>query len=129
MPKPKKSSADAKAQVRIYLAALPPDARKALKVMQSAIRVIAPRAEGAFSYGIPGTRLEGKPLVWYAAFKNHVSLYPMTAAIRRAHAKELEGYKMSTGTIQFPLDRPVPVALVKSLVRARVAEVRASLKK
>jgi uncharacterized protein YdhG (YjbR/CyaY superfamily) len=127
--KSQKDSARAAAKVRAYLVALPPEARRALASIRSAVRAVAPRAEAVFSYGIPGTRLEGKPLVWYAAFKKHVSLYPMTAAIRRAHARELEGYKMSTGTIQLPLARPVPVALVKKLVRARVAEVRASLKK
>ena len=118
------SSKNVDAQRRAYLASLPAPVRKRLKDIRDVVRAIAPDAVEVFSYGIPGFKLDGKPLVWYAAFTHHTSLYPMTASIRKAHAAALKDYKMSTGTVQFPLDKPLPVALVKRLVKARVAELR-----
>ena len=118
------SSTDVAAARRRYLATLSPDARRRMKEIRDIVRALAPDAVEVFSYRIPGFKLDGKPLVWYAAFAHHTSLYPMTASIRRAHAAALKGYKMSTGTVQFPLDKPLPAALVKRLVKSRLAEVR-----
>jgi uncharacterized protein YdhG (YjbR/CyaY superfamily) len=124
--KKSKSATDAagvRRQTRRYLAAAPPETRRRLKTIHALARSIAPKAEPVFSYGIPGFRLHGKPFVWYAAFKEHISLYPMTGDIRRAHAKALKGYKTSTGTVQFPLSRPLPISLIRKLIRARAAEI------
>ena len=118
--KPKSDSAVA--QVRRYMASQPAKQRAALRTVRAAIRATAPQAVEHFSYGIPGFRQDGRPLVWYAAFKQHVSLYPVTAAIRRPLADEMKGYETSTGTIRFPLDKPMPVALIKKIVRARAVD-------
>jgi uncharacterized protein YdhG (YjbR/CyaY superfamily) len=112
-------------RVRDYLASLSPQGRKAARTLRSTIRSAAPGAVEAWSYGIPAFRLEGKPLLWYAAWKEHASLYPIGAAILQSVGKHAAGYGTSKGTIRFPLAKALPLGLVKRLVRARIAQLRA----
>lgn len=112
------------AQVRAYLAALPAPQRAALKRLRAVIREAAPDAADAFSYRIPAFRVGGRLIIWCAAWKAHLSIYPITAAMRRAGGAPLARFELSKGTIRFPLAEPIPAALVKRLVRARLAEIR-----
>jgi uncharacterized protein YdhG (YjbR/CyaY superfamily) len=111
-------------QIRAYLAAQPTKTRAVLKQIRDAIKSVAPDAVDSFSYRIPGVKLDGKVLVWYAGFTHHTSLYPIGDAIRARYRSELVGYETSKGTVRFPLDKPLPLALVKRLVNARIQQVR-----
>jgi len=111
--------------VRTYLAALPADARRHVQKLRETIRAAAPGAVESFGYGMPAFSLDGKPFVWYAAWKRHSSFYPLSEATTRSLAAELERYEISgKGTVRFRLDEPLPAALVKQLVKARIAELR-----
>ena len=117
-------------QVRAYLAALPADTRKQIQKLREAIRTAAPGAVESFGYGMPAFAIDGKAFVWYAAWKRHSSLYPLSKATAHALVAELEGYEISgKGTIRFRLDEPLPTALVRRLVKARIAELHKKQKK
>jgi uncharacterized protein YdhG (YjbR/CyaY superfamily) len=108
-----------------YFAAVPEPARSALQQIREAIRsVVPPDSTEVISYKIPAFRHK-KVLVWYAAFSNHCSLFP-TASVIEAFKDELKGYSTSKGTVHFPLDKPMPVELIKKMVRARVAQSESS---
>ncbi len=104
-----------------YLAGIPEPARSTLNKVRAAIRsAVPPEATEAISYGIPVFKYKG-PLVWFAAFSNHCSLFP-TAAVIEEFKNELTGFSTSKGTIHFPVDKPLPAALLKKLVKARIAQ-------
>lgn len=109
-----------KAQLKNYMAGLEPAQRKFLKEIREHIRAAAPKATDSFSYGIPAVRLNGKPLVYYAAWQKHASMYPIAASITK---EELKGWRTSKGTVQFPYAKPLPAALIKKLVKARMGEL------
>jgi uncharacterized protein YdhG (YjbR/CyaY superfamily) len=106
-----------------FLARLSPEARATLEKIRSAIRAAAPQAEEGFSYGVPAFRHRDRPIAAYAAAKHHCSYFPMSPAVITAHASALKGYELSKGAIRFPMGQPLPAALVRKLVRARLAEL------
>ena len=111
-----------------YLAAVPQPARATLDKIRATIRAAAPAtATEGISYGMPMFKYKGL-LVGFAAFAKHCSLFPGAAPIAAFQA-ELKNYPTSKGTIQFPMDKPLPAALVKKLVKARVAENEAAKRK
>lgn len=104
-----------------YFADLPENARAKLAELRAAIRAAVPQdAEEVISYGIPAYRRK-RVLVWYAAFLKHCSLFPTNSVIE-AFKSELQGFTTAQGTIQFPLDKPLPTRLIKKMVSARVSE-------
>jgi len=119
-----KASPSGTFDLNVYLAALAPDAREAVQKLRKAISAAAPRAEEGSSYGLPAFKLDGRPLVCFAAAARHCSFYPMSPAVLRAYAADLRGYETSKGTIRFPPERPLPSALVRKLVKARIAELQ-----
>jgi uncharacterized protein YdhG (YjbR/CyaY superfamily) len=122
MPVKKISAESGKADVEAYLACVPEPARATLESIRATIRAAAPKeATEALSYGIPSFQYKGA-LVSYAAFKEHCSLFPMGSSAIEEFAEELKGFRTSKGTIQFPLDKPLPGTLVKKIVKARVVQ-------
>lgn len=105
-----------------YLARVPEPARTTLNKIRAVIRSVVPaETTEAISYGVPTFKYKG-PVIWFAAFSNHCSVFP-TASVIEKFKDELKDYKTSKGTIQFPVDKPLPSALVKKMVKARIAEI------
>lgn len=115
MMKTKPSTIDA------YLAGLEPEQRAALEKLRRAIEAAAPDAEECISYDIPGFRFGGRLLVSFGAAKKHCAFYPGAHPLR-VHAKELKSYDLAKGTVRFSPGLPLPVALVKKLVKTRIAQ-------
>lgn len=112
--------------IEAYLANLPEDQRVALEHLRRTIAKAAPAATEAISYGVPAFKLHGRPLVSYGAGKAHCAFYLMSTGVMDAHLAELRGYQLGKGSIRFQSDSPLPEALVRTLVAARIAELEAS---
>jgi len=112
-------------QVDAYLAAVRSPHRATLDALRATIRSILPYADEAIKYGMPAFTLGGKGIAGYAAFKNHCSYFPMSGAVLDAAADALAGYQTSKGAIRFGIDERLPVALVRRLVKLRLAELAA----
>jgi uncharacterized protein YdhG (YjbR/CyaY superfamily) len=117
----KVSGESGRADVDAYLARVPEPARSTLGKIRAMIMAAAPKdATEAISYKIPSFQYKGA-LVWYAAFKKHCSFFPMDLSLLDEFGEELKKYKTSKGTIQFPLNEPLPKKLVTRIVKARVS--------
>jgi uncharacterized protein YdhG (YjbR/CyaY superfamily) len=116
------------ATVEEYLAGQTPEFRKALNALRTTIRSALPKdAEERISYGMPAFYVgPGRPVCYYSAFKNHMSLFPGSSATLKRFSKELKGFKTGAGTVQFTVDKPLPAALVNKIVKARLAEKAAA---
>jgi len=123
--KPAAKTAPAKT-VDDYLDAAPKDKRPALTRLRKTIKAAAPKATEGMSYGIVGFKQNGKYLVYFGNWKDHIALYGTGSAFIKAHAAELKPYVQSKGTIQFPADKPLPYGLVTKIVKARVAEIESA---
>jgi uncharacterized protein YdhG (YjbR/CyaY superfamily) len=111
-----------------YLAALPPDQRAALKRVRATVRAFVPGAVEVISYQMPAFRFRGRMLVYYAAASKHCSLFPGAYPIAQCKA-DLKGFGTSKGTVRFTPEKPLPVSLIRKLVRARIDEIKRQEKK
>jgi uncharacterized protein YdhG (YjbR/CyaY superfamily) len=104
-----------------YIAGFPTEIQTVLVQIRALIKKAAPDADESISYGIPAFKQNGRPLVYIAGFKNHIGFYPIPTGIE-AFKKEFSGYKTGKGSIQFPLDKPMPLDLIMKIVRYRIKE-------
>ncbi len=107
----------------------PEPVRQKLEQVRTTIRKAVPDAVEGIGYGIPGFKLHGKPLLYFAGFKEHYSLFAASGTFFTALADELRGYQLSKGTVRFPLDKPVPKALIARIAKLRAEGIVASAKK
>lgn len=105
-----------------YIAAFPPDVQKILKKIRATIRKAAPKAVESISYQIPTYKLGGKVLIYFAGFAKHVSVYPAPRDADEFRG-ELAEYKGGKGTVQFPLDKPIPYELITRIVKFKIANL------
>jgi uncharacterized protein YdhG (YjbR/CyaY superfamily) len=111
-----------------YIRTFPENVQELLVQMRSAIRKAAPDAEEGFGYGMPAYKLKGKPLVYFAGFSQHIGFYA-TPTGHSEFAAELSKYKQGKGSVQFPIDKPLPLELITNITKFRVAENIAKSKK
>ena len=112
-----------------YISLFPAETQVLLKQLRATIKKAAPKAEEVISYGMPAFKLNGM-LVYFAAYAKHIGFYPTSSGIA-AFKKEISTFNWSKGTVQFPLDKPLPIALITKIVKFRVSfnEEKAMLKK
>ncbi len=112
-----------------YIAAQPEAVQPKLEQMRAAIRKAVPEAVEGIGYRMPGYKLHGKPLLYFAAFKDHLSLFAASGTFFATLQDELKGYEVRKGTVHFPLTEPVPVKLIGRIATLRAAGIAATAKK
>lgn len=117
------SAAMSAREIDDYLAGLDPASRAALEALRSTLLKLLPDAEQGISYGMPALKVGGKAVAGFAAFKKHLSYFPHSSSVLPELGDTLEGYETSKGALRFAADAPLPVALVRELVEARLREI------
>jgi uncharacterized protein YdhG (YjbR/CyaY superfamily) len=112
-------------RIDAYLARLSADQRDALERLRAQIARLVPGAAETISYGMPAFAFDGRAVVWFAGWKDHCSIYPLSDTFLKAHADELKDYGRTKGSLHFTPRSPLPEALVDELVRARLADLEA----
>ncbi len=113
-----------KQEIDDYLASIAEPKRTTLQKLRQTIREILPKSEEVISYGMPAFRLNGKVIAGFAAFKNHLAYLPHSGSLFNELRDDLAGYTSTEGSLHFPIDKPLPKALVKKLIAARLKQVR-----
>ena len=112
-----------------YIAGQPESIRPKLEEVRAAIRKAVPEAVECIGYRMPGYKLRGKPMLYFAGFREHYSLFAASGTFFAALQEELRGYEVGKGTVQFPLTRPVPVKLISRIAKLRAAGIASTVKK
>lgn len=107
-----------------YIAAQPAAVQSVLSEVREIIRASVPGAEEAISYQIPALKLSGRAIIYFAGWKNHFSIYPLTPNLVEAFRDDLAPYELSKGTVRFPLSKPIPKALIEGIAKFKAAEAR-----
>lgn len=107
-----------------YIASAPKETKPLLLQIRDVIQKFAPEAQENISYQMPGYKLDGKPLFYFAYFKNHIGLYALSGTFFDAYKKDLANYETAKGTIRFPLDKPLPLTLIKKLIQEKVKLIK-----
>ncbi|ACT96546.1 iron chaperone [Dyadobacter fermentans] len=111
-----------------YIAGFPDDVQAVLRQIRAEIRTVAPEAVETISYDMPTFNLNGTYLIYFAGWKKHVALYPISESIFQKLSEELSGYKGSKGSVHFPLNKPMPLGLIRKIVALRIGENEAAAK-
>ncbi|HXJ99059.1 MAG TPA: DUF1801 domain-containing protein [Gelidibacter sp.] len=114
--------------VDVYINQFPEIVKETLQQIRQIVKTIAPNAEEIISYGMPGYKTNGKPLIYFAGYKNHIGLYA-TPSGNIGFKNELSQYKQGRGSVQFPLDQPIPYELIQRIVKFRLEENESKMKK